>query len=70
MSLKEEFPFLANVSSVILQQTLRDQQDAFKNFWAGRAKYPKSNILKVKYAADKGRFQCMVNCSSPKAKNR
>ena len=41
LSLKKEFPFLADVSSVILQQTLRDQQDTFKNFWAGRSKYPK-----------------------------
>lgn len=41
VSLKSEFPFLKDVSSVILQQTLRDQQEAFKNFWAGRAKYPK-----------------------------
>lgn len=41
VSLKKEFPFLADVSSVILQQTLRDQQEAFKNFWDGRAKYPK-----------------------------
>ena len=24
----------------MLQQCLRDQQEAFKNFWAGRAKYP------------------------------
>lgn len=40
VSLKAEFPFLKNVSSVILQQALRDQQEAFKNFWAGRAKYP------------------------------
>ena len=41
VSLKSEYPFLKDVSSVILQQTLRDQQEAFKNFWAGRAKYPK-----------------------------
>ncbi|KEQ12863.1 transposase [Endozoicomonas montiporae] len=41
VSLKAEFPFLKDVSSVILQQTLRDQQEAFKNFWAGRTKYPK-----------------------------
>ena len=41
VSLKTEFPFLAEVSSVILQQTLRHQQEAFKNFWTGRAKYPK-----------------------------
>ena len=35
--LKNEFPFLADVSSVILQQTLRDQQEAFKNFCTLRA---------------------------------
>ncbi|WP_413282413.1 hypothetical protein [Vibrio sp. MA40-2] len=28
------------MSSVIFQQALRDQQDAFKNFWDKRAKYP------------------------------
>ncbi|WP_038292254.1 RNA-guided endonuclease InsQ/TnpB family protein [Zooshikella ganghwensis] len=39
--LKKEFPWLGEISSVILQQCLRDQQEAFKNFWAGRAKYPK-----------------------------
>ncbi len=39
--LKAQFPFLTEVSNVILQQTLRHQQEAFKNFWAGRAKYPK-----------------------------
>ncbi len=38
---KAQFPFLTEVSNVILQQTLRHQQEAFKNFWAGRAKYPK-----------------------------
>ena len=41
VALKKEFPFLAEVSNVILQQTLRHQQEAFKNFWAGRSKYPK-----------------------------
>ena len=41
VALKKEFPFLTEVSNVILQQTLRHQQEAFKNFWAGRAKYPK-----------------------------
>ena len=39
--LKAEFPLLSDISSVILQQTLRDQQTAFKNFWEGRAKYSK-----------------------------
>ncbi|WP_252178128.1 transposase [Endozoicomonas sp. 4G] len=41
VTLKAEYPFLTDVSSVILQQTLRDQQEAFRNFWDGRAKYPK-----------------------------
>ena len=40
VSLKTECSFLRDVSSVILQQALRDQQEAFKNFWSGRAKYP------------------------------
>ncbi len=35
-----ELQWLNDVSSVPLQQTLRHQQEAFKNFWAGRAKYP------------------------------
>ena len=39
--LKKEFEWLQEVSSVIFQQCLRDQQDAFKNFWDKRAKYPK-----------------------------
>lgn len=41
VSLKQEHPWLEEVSSVILQQTLRDQQLAFKNFWEKRAGYPK-----------------------------
>ncbi|QIR15001.1 RNA-guided endonuclease InsQ/TnpB family protein [Shewanella aestuarii] len=39
--LKQEFEWLKEVSSVIFQQALRDQQEAFKNFWEKRAKYPK-----------------------------
>ncbi|HHY0551927.1 TPA: RNA-guided endonuclease InsQ/TnpB family protein [Vibrio parahaemolyticus] len=39
--LKAEFEWLKEVSSVIFQQTLRDQQEAFKNFWDHRAKYPR-----------------------------
>ena len=35
-----ELQWLNDVSSVPLQQTLRHQQEAFKNFWSGRAKYP------------------------------
>jgi putative transposase len=39
--LKAEFEWLKDVSSVIFQQALRDQQESFKNFWEKRAKYPK-----------------------------
>ncbi len=35
-----ELSFLNDVSSVPLQQCLRNQQTAFSNFFAGRAKYP------------------------------
>ena len=35
-----EFEYLNEVSCVPLQQCLRHQQAAYKNFWAGRAKYP------------------------------
>ena len=41
VSLKQELPFLAYVFSAILQQTLKDQQKAFKTLWAARATYPK-----------------------------
>lgn len=36
-----EFAFLSEVSSVPLQQTLRHQHTAFRNFFAGRARYPR-----------------------------
>jgi putative transposase len=36
-----DFPWLSDVSSVPLQQCLRHQQTAFKNFFEGRARYPK-----------------------------
>jgi putative transposase len=35
-----EFKWLNDVSCVPLQQKIRDQQAAFSNFFAGRAKYP------------------------------
>lgn len=35
-----ELQFLTEVSSVPLQQGLRNLQQAFANFWSGRAKYP------------------------------
>jgi putative transposase len=38
--LKKEFTWLNDVSSVALQQTLRNQDAAFSNFFAKRAKYP------------------------------
>jgi putative transposase len=37
---QEDLQFLQQVSSVPLQQGLRNLQKAFTNFWAGRAKYP------------------------------
>ena len=37
---KPEFSWLNDVSCVPLQQSLRHQQTAFKNFFEGRAKYP------------------------------
>ena len=37
---QEDLQFLWEVSSVPLQQGLRNLQKAFTNFWAGRAKYP------------------------------
>jgi putative transposase len=37
---QQDLDFLNEVSSVPLQQGLRNLQKAFTNFWAGRAKYP------------------------------
>jgi putative transposase len=37
---QEDLQFLQEVSSVPLQQGLRNLQKAFTNFWAGHAKYP------------------------------
>ena len=39
-TLKEEQPFLTEVSSVALQQALRNQDVAFSNFFAKRGSYP------------------------------
>lgn len=38
--LKQEFTWLNEISSVALQQTLRDQDKAFSNFFAKKAEYP------------------------------
>lgn len=58
--LKEEFEWLKDVSSVIFQQALRDQQEAFKNFWEKRAKYPrfKSKRDKQSIRLTKAAFKC------------
>lgn len=39
-ALKQEYPWLAEVSSVPLQQALRHLERAFVNFFEGRAQYP------------------------------
>jgi putative transposase len=48
---RPEFSFLNEVSSVPLQQCLRNQQSAFKNFFEGRAKYPAFKSKKYKQSA-------------------
>ncbi|MFI9543695.1 RNA-guided endonuclease InsQ/TnpB family protein [Streptomyces sp. NPDC052016] len=47
----EEFAFLAEVSSVPLQQALRHLQAAFANFFARRAKYPRFKSRKKSRAS-------------------
>ena len=47
-----EFAFLNDVSSVPLQQCLRNQQTAFKNFFEGRAKYPVFKSKKHRQSAE------------------
>ena len=47
-----EFAFLNAVSSVPLQQCLRNQQTAFKNFFEGRAKYPTFKSKKHRQSAE------------------
>ncbi|EBZ0493673.1 transposase [Salmonella enterica subsp. enterica serovar Infantis] len=46
-----EYAFLRDVSAVPLQQAIRHQQDAFKNFFAGRAGYPAFKSKRHKQAA-------------------
>ena len=46
-----EYAFLRDVSAVPLQQAIRHQQDAFKNFFAGRAAYPAFKSKRHKQAA-------------------
>ncbi|MDQ5766992.1 RNA-guided endonuclease InsQ/TnpB family protein [Thiothrix subterranea] len=47
-----ELAFLNEVSSVPLQQCLRNQQTAFKNFFEGRAKYPAFKSKKHRQSAE------------------
>ena len=47
-----ELAFLNDVSSVPLQQCLRHQQTAFKNFFEGRAKYPVFKSKKHRQSAE------------------
>ena len=47
-----ELAFLNEVSSVPLQQCLRNQQTAFKNFFEGRAKYPTFKSKKHRQSAE------------------
>ena len=47
----DDFAYLAEVSSVPLQQTLRHLQAAFVNFWEERAKYPRFKAKKKSRAS-------------------
>ncbi|MDV7213308.1 RNA-guided endonuclease InsQ/TnpB family protein [Azotobacter beijerinckii] len=49
---QSELAFLNEVSSVPLQQCLRHQQAAFKNFFEGRAKYPAFKSKKHRQSAE------------------
>ncbi len=54
--LKKQYPWLGDVSSVPIQQSLRHLDKGFKNFFEGRAKYPtfkkKQNAQSATYAAN------------------
>ncbi len=54
--LKKQYPWLGDVSSVPIQQSLRHLDKAFKNFFEGRAKYPtfkkKQNAQSATYATN------------------
>lgn len=54
--LKKQYPWLADVSSVPIQQSLRHLDTAFKNFFEGRAEYPtfkkKQNEQSATYASN------------------
>ena len=54
--LKKAYPWLGEVSSVPIQQSLRHLDKAFKHFFEGRAKYPtfkkKQNSQSATYASN------------------
>lgn len=54
--LKKQHPWLADISSVPIQQSLRHLDKAFKNFFEGRAKYPtfkkRRNTQSATYASN------------------
>ena len=52
-----DFEWLREVSSVPLQQCLRNQQRAFTNFFEGRAKYPRFKAKHRRQAADDRRHR-------------
>ena len=52
-ALRKEFDFVREVSQTAQQQALRDLDQAFKNFFAGRASYPSP---RKKYINDSFRF--------------
>lgn len=56
-----ELYWLNDVSSVPLQQAIRNQQTAFKNFFEGRAKYPTFKKKRSKQSAQmtKAAFKCV-----------
>lgn len=47
-----EFPWLNDVSCVPLQQVLRHQQTAFRNFFEGRARYPRFKSKRGRQSAE------------------
>ena len=71
--MKEEFPWLKEVSNIVLQQALRNQEKAYINFWAGRAKYPafKKKDARQSIALTKSGFRFkdgalyIAKCSEP-----
>jgi putative transposase len=73
--LKEEYPFLSEVSSVPLQQALRHLERAFVNFFEGRADFPtfkkKRNDQSATYAANAftwdGQFLTLAKMEAPLA---